>query len=286
MSRLALEALEGRSLNVAVTGEGREAVVALHGFTGNLSQWASFAAAAGKEYRTIMIDLPGHGASDAPGDPARYDMDHTVRALAGVLDHLELPRVHWLGYSLGGRIAIGAAVTLPERTLSLMTIGASPGLAAEEERLTRRESDEALARMLETEGITAFVDYWEALPLWQSQARLSEAVRRGLRAQRLAADPVGLAGSLRGIGVGSQPDFRHELASLQAPALFVAGSEDENYAAIAREMGGLVPGGRVEIIPESGHAVHLEQPERLNRAVLAFLRQVRNPSATGSRSNP
>jgi 2-succinyl-6-hydroxy-2,4-cyclohexadiene-1-carboxylate synthase len=287
MSRPALGALEGYRLNVEVTGTGLEAVLALHGFTGNLSQWQPFAAAAGKEYRVVTVDLPGHGSSDAPDNPVLYDMDHTVRALAEVLDRLELPRAHWLGYSLGGRIAIGAAVTLPERTLSLATAGASPGLATEAERAARRESDEALARRIETKGITDFVDHWESLPLWKSQTRLAPETRRNLRARRLAANPTGLANSLRGIGVGSQPDFRHELALLGVPALFVAGAEDEKYTAIAREMGDLAAGSRVEIVPESGHAVYLEQPERFQNVVLAFLhRTARNFNATGSRSNP
>lgn len=287
MSRLVLEALEGRALNAGVTGDGREAVVALHGFTGNLSQWAPFAAAAGKEYRVVTIDLPGHGASDAPDSPAFYDMSRTIRALAEVLDYFEIPRVHWLGYSLGGRLAIGAAVTLPERTLSLTTVGASPGFASEVARTVRRENDESLAHKLETQGITDFVNDWESLPLWRSQARLSDEARADLRRQRLANDPVGLANSLRGIGAGSQPDFREELAALRVPALFVAGEEDEKYASIAREMGGLVPGSRVEIIPESGHAVHLERPEYFQRVVLDFLRSTaRSFNVPGSRSNP
>ncbi len=260
-------------------------MLALHGFTGNMGQWEPFAAVAEKEYRVVTVDLPGHGGSDAPEALALYDIDHTIRALGEVLDKLDITRVHWLGYSLGGRIAIGAAAGLPQRTLSLTAIGASPGLATEAERAARRESDEKLAWKLEMEGIAAFVEYWEALPLWKSQARLSGTARRALHEQRLTNNPVGLANSLRGIGVGSQPDFRPGLASLRAPALFVAGAEDEKYAAIAREMGDLVAGSRVEIVPESGHAVHLEQPQCFQNAVWEFLHKVKT-NVTGSRSNP
>jgi 2-succinyl-6-hydroxy-2,4-cyclohexadiene-1-carboxylate synthase len=275
MTRYVLDALGWKELNVAVTGGGPAAIVALHGFTGNHAQWDTFAGAAAAEgYTVVTPDLPGHGESDAPGDPRLYDMDHTVRALAEVLDLLKLDRVHWLGYSLGGRIAIGAAVGLPARTLSLTAVSASPGLVTEPLRLARRLGDAALADRLNHRGITDFIDYWETLPLWKSQARLSAEARDRLRAQRLANKPNGLANSLRGIGVGSQPDFRDGLKKLNVPALFIAGEEDRKYADLAREMAELVPDGRVSLIPESGHAVHLEQPEALDRAVLDFLKDV------------
>ena len=285
MSRVALDALKGHALNVTARGEGPETLLALHGFTGNASQWDFLSRALRSEYRVIAVDLPGHGGSDAPDDPARYDFDHTIKALVELLGRLEISKVHWLGYSLGGRIALGAAVTLPQHTLSLTTIGASPGLASDEERTARRASDEKLAEKLETEGLAAFVDYWEALPLWQSQARLSPTARKKLHSQRLANDPKGLANSLRGIGGGSQPDFRQKLAHLRAPALFIAGAEDEKYAALAREMEDLTPPGRAALVPESGHAVHLEQPARLSETLLDFLREARNATTTGSRSS-
>jgi 2-succinyl-6-hydroxy-2,4-cyclohexadiene-1-carboxylate synthase len=280
MTRYVLDSFGWKELNVVVMGEGPETIVALHGFTGNHAQWDDFTAAAVKQgYRVAAPDLPGHGESDAPQDYRLYDMDHTVRALAEALKILKIARVHWLGYSLGGRIAIGAAVTLPELTLSLTAVSASPGLVAEPLRLARRLGDAALADRLDHRGITDFIDYWETLPLWQSQARLSPEAKAKLRAQRLANDPHGLANSLRGIGVGAQPDFRDGLRRLERPALFVAGADDEKYTELAREMGGLVPGGRVTIVPESGHAAHLEQPAALNAAVLDFIKDVTKGSS-------
>lgn len=280
MTRYVLDALGWKELNVVVTGDGSTAIVALHGFTGSHAQWGTFAGAAAAEGFTVVTpDLLGHGESDAPGDPRLYDMDHTVRALAEVLDLLKLDPVHWLGYSLGGRIAIGAAVGLPKRTASLTAVSASSGLVTEPLRLARRLGDGALAERLNHRGITDFIDYWETLPLWKSQARISPEARERLRGQRLANKPDGLANSLRGIGVGSQPDFRDGLQKLNVPALFIAGEEDQKYADLAREMGDLVPDGRVSIIPESGHAVHLEQPEALNRAMLDFLKDVTRGSS-------
>ncbi len=290
MTRIALDALNGLKLAVEITGEG-QSIVAIHGFTGSTSTWASFSETARAEYSLVCPDMLGHGASDSPNSPRLYDMEHTVRALEELLASLKLQRVHWLGYSMGGRIALAAAIALPGWTASLTLESASPGLSSAEERAARVRSDNALADRLEKSGIIEFVDYWESLPLWASQARLSPAVRLKLREQRLSNNPAGLANSLRGIGTGVQPPLDIRLKEIQTPTLFIAGEDDDKYVAIAREMHREVHGSRLEIIPQAGHAAHLEQPARFNSLVIDFLRSVKQgqsiqQSRAGSRLNP
>ena len=290
MTRIALDALGGQQLAVEITGEG-QAIVAIHGFTGNASTWAAFCKEARSEYAIVCPDMPGHGASDSPNNPQIYDMEHSVRSLEELLVRLKLQRVHWLGYSMGGRIALAAAIALPERTASLTLESASPGLASAEERAARVRSDNTLADRLEKSGIIEFVDYWEALPLWASQARLPLAVRSKLREQRLTNNPVGLANSLRGIGTGAQPPLDTRLREIQTQTLFIAGEEDDKFVAIAREMHREVHGSRLEIITQAGHAAHMEKPARFNRIIIDFLRSVDQAqtiqqSRAGSRLNP
>jgi 2-succinyl-6-hydroxy-2,4-cyclohexadiene-1-carboxylate synthase len=201
-------------------------------------------------------------------------MEHTINALTELLDHLKVQRVQWLGYSMGGRIAVSAAIMLPDRTLSLTVESGSAGLATDEERESRVRSDEALAGMVEEDGIGPFVSYWELLPLWASQARLPLDVRRAHRTQRLTNNPIGLANSLRGIGTGAQPPLHERLKDLRLPVLFIAGEEDDKFTAIAREMHRAVPGSQLSMIRDAGHAVHLEQPDMFNQTVLEFLRTV------------
>lgn len=275
MASIALDALGGLHLNVEQAGNGT-AILAIHGFTGSISTWDSFSAAAQSEYSVISLDLPGHGASDAPENPELYGMESTVRALAELLDSLSIQRVHWLGYSMGGRIALAAAVLLSQRTLSVTLESGSPGLLTPDERASRIHSDEALADKIEADGMVAFVDNWESLPLWASQARLPETARRKLRLQRLANSPVGLAHSLRGIGTGAQPSFHDLLPRLRVPTLLITGEEDEKFVGIAREIHRTVTGSQLRVVEESGHAVHLEQPDLFNRIVLEFLRTVEN----------
>ena len=258
-------------LNAEKAGKGPP-VVALHGFTGSIATWKPFVRAIQDEYTIITADVLGHGASDAPDDRSLYSMEKMVQSLEKVLDRLCIERVHWLGYSLGARIALSAAIALPHRTSSLILESGSPGLRTQEERDARVHDDEALADWLEEAGIEQFVDYWQSIPLWASQARLSDAAREMLRAQRLNNNPMGLANSLRGVGTGAQPALHHRLVELQAPALFMAGEDDAKYVDVAHEMHQAVTHSRMEIVREAGHAVHLEQPDRFNQAVLGFLK--------------
>lgn len=262
--------INGVHLNVEVTGAGPPILV-IHGFTGSTATWELFASAACRDYTVIAVDMLGHGASDAPTDPERYGMEQCIEDLSELLDRLSVQRVHWLGYSMGGRIALSAAINLPHRTSNLILESASPGLANPEERAARVREDEELADWIEEVGIERFLERWEGLPLFASQARLPQVTRDKLRAQRLRNSPLGLANSLRGIGTGAQPPLHHRVKTLQAPILFLAGEEDTKFLAIAQDMRNAVPQSRLNVIPKVGHAPHLERPNLFNETVLEFM---------------
>ena len=79
-------------------------------------------------YRTVSVDLVGHGRSDAPPDVAHYSMQSCVEQLGAALDALVHPRVHAIGYSMGGRVALALAAWQPDRVRSLLLVGASAGI--------------------------------------------------------------------------------------------------------------------------------------------------------------
>ena len=271
--------VNGIELNVEVSGHG-PALVVLHGLTGSVATWKPLADALDSEHTMVRVDLLGHGGSSRPADPRRYSMEHTVANLVGVLDALGLATASWLGYSMGGRIALGVALAAPERCNSLVPESASAGIRDATERANRAAGDERLARWTEDAGIEAFVDYWESLPLFASQAKLPQETRAALRAQRLANDTAGLANSLRGIGAGAQPAYHDRLAKLAMPVLFMAGQEDAAYAETAKAMATAVPDGRAVIEAATGHAVHLERPEAFQDTVLDFLRTPHGAAVT------
>ena len=102
-------------------------VIMLHGFTGDLTTWRPLAAALGGRYTTALVDLIGHGESDAPEDPARYSMERCVDDLLTLADRLEISEAVWLGYSMGGRVGLSLGATAPERCRALILEGASGG---------------------------------------------------------------------------------------------------------------------------------------------------------------
>ena len=102
-------------------------------------------------------------------------------------------------------------------------------------------------------------------------ARLPAAVREELRRQRLRNDPQGLAGSLRGLGAGQQEPVLARLGDVRIPVLLLTGDLDDKYCDLARRMAAVLPYAHTEIVPDAGHAVHLERPRAFSSAVLSFL---------------
>jgi 2-succinyl-6-hydroxy-2,4-cyclohexadiene-1-carboxylate synthase len=270
---MARVAVNGVCFNVVRAGAG-PALVLLHGFTGSAKTWAPHVPVFARDFDTVAIDLLGHGASAVPAEPARYRMEHAVTDLTGLLDRLGIARAAWLGYSMGGRVALQIAVAQPARVAALVLESASPGIADSAERAARVRSDEALADFVEREGVETFVDRWERLPLFASQARLPVATREVLHRQRLANDPVGLANSLRGLGQGAQEPLRDRLGNVEVPTLLVVGEEDAKFRCLAAEMSSAMPAARVEVVTGAGHAPHLEQPQAFQQVVLDFLKSL------------
>lgn len=262
--------LRGVELSVRTAGEG-PATVLLHGFTGSSATWDPHVARFKRHMKTIAVDLVGHGDSDAPQDPECYRMEFCVEHLLAVLDQLGLDRVYVVGYSMGSRVALHLAITAPGRIRSLVLEGSSPGIADPTERQARVVADDSLADFIERNGIDAFVDRWENLPLFESQRNLAPAARAALRAQRLRNNPIGLANSLRGMGAGRQESLWPRLPSIEMPVLLVAGDLDAKYCSIAREVCRLLPDAKLVVVENAGHAVHLERRAAFDQLVLEFL---------------
>ncbi len=257
-------------LNVQVHGSG-EPLLLLHGFTGSSLSWGDdLISGLAQAHRVVAVDLLGHGMSDVPPDPQRYRVDEMLLDLGQVLDAFSIERARWLGYSMGGRIALAGAARIPERLSSLILESASPGLAAESERKARRRADEALAEGILRGGMEAFVDHWLGLPLFATQGKLPSKVRAHTRERKLQNNPEALAACLRGMGTAAQPSFWDSLESLRIPTLLLAGEEDRKFTQIAELMAQKIPGAELRLIPRSGHAIHLENPFAWLSAVRTF----------------
>lgn len=251
-------------------GQGRPLVL-LHGFTGSVQNWSALIPALAQTRRVIAIDLLGHGSTDAPDNPERYRIEAAADDLRVLIESTARQPVDLLGYSMGGRLALATAARHPGLVRSLILESASPGLAAVEDRAKRAAQDRVLADRIEADGIEAFVESWEALPLWESQAQLSEVARRSLHNQRLNNRPGGLANSLRGMGTGEQPSLWAALPGIEVPTLLITGELDTKFSDIGADMQALLPHAQFVVVANAGHTVHLEQPDVYLTVVSAWL---------------
>lgn len=232
-------------------------VAFVHGFAGDPTAWSGIAAtqlgSVVAPTRAPCPALPGHG-----GGPVLPTWEANVSATAEAIGTCDVV----VGYSLGARVAIGLVVHgfVPRAVL----VSVNPGIA-DHERAARRASDAAWAKLLREHGTSAFLDAWEAQPLFSTQARVHAAVRAARRATRVAHDPEQLARSLEVMGLAEMPDYR---PSIHADRFaLVAGADDAKHLALARSLP-----APLEVIATSGHDPTLEQPAALAAAIDRALR--------------
>jgi 2-succinyl-6-hydroxy-2,4-cyclohexadiene-1-carboxylate synthase len=232
-------------------------LVLLHGFTHTGASWGRVIGALGERYRPLAPDIRGHGAASALTPVSLEAVVADLAALGPV-------RLRLVGYSMGGRIALHAALSLAPRVERLVVIGASPGLADPIQRAERRAADERLAGEIESSSIEAFARHWAQTPVL---AGLPPAVAADVDADRRRSTPDGLARALRGLGTGALPSLWDRLGELTLPVTVIVGERDEKFRRIAERMGVALPQATVEVVEAAGHAVHLEAPERVAQLI-------------------
>jgi pimeloyl-ACP methyl ester carboxylesterase len=248
-------------------------VVALHGLGGTKGSFLPTVAALGGCFRVIAVDLPGFGDSDKPIG-ASYDARFFARAVIDLLDALELDRVHLIGNSLGGRVALEVGLRHRDRVDRLALL--CPSLAWRRERrwapvlrlvrpelglvqLAPRPVVEAIARRL----IPGADEGWTAAGVDEFlRAYLTPAGRAAFYA---AARQVYLEEA------HGEDGFWSRLARLQAEALFVWGRRDRLVPiAFARHVTDALPQARhVEL--DCGHVPQVERPRQTHDAIREFL---------------
>jgi 2-succinyl-6-hydroxy-2,4-cyclohexadiene-1-carboxylate synthase len=236
-----------------------ERLVLLHGFTQTARCWGSFAADLARDREVVALDMPGHGGSSG----VRADLDETAELVARTAG-----RGTYLGYSMGGRVALHVALDHPSVVERLVLVGATAGIEDDHERASRRASDEALADRLDTIGVDRFVDEWLEQPLFAGLRREDAAVPE--RRRNAAA---GLSSSLRLAGTGTQRPRWGDLSAIEVPVLVLAGVDDPKFSALAGRLGRAIgPNATVALVPRSGHTVHLENPADTASIVRRWMR--------------
>lgn len=266
--------ISGLNYDVLVDGQG-DPVMMLHGFTGSLHTWLRFVTCYKDTYRFIIPSIIGHGKTDAPLDCNQYKIESVIANFVKILDQLKIEKVHLVGYSMGGRLAIAFALKYPNRLKSLILESASAGISTKKEKLKRQENDEKLALKIEQEGLEAFIDYWEKTPIFKPlESTLSFPDKLRLRTERMSHKSNGLSSSLRMMGTGSQPYYMNKLVRIKIPTLILTGEKDDKFCKIGEEISNHIEKSEHVIVKNSGHVIHLEQPDKFDRIVVDFIKKV------------
>jgi 2-succinyl-6-hydroxy-2,4-cyclohexadiene-1-carboxylate synthase len=228
-------------------------VVFLPGFMQHADAWSPVAAAVGERYPSKIVDF-----STWTFD-GRLSEIQAATAAGDVL----------VGYSMGGRLALHAALREPERYGGLVMLGVSAGIEDAVEREARANTDQELAAWIESHSIEEVVARWERNLVFESQ---SAAVVASQRPGRLRHDPADLAQLLRSAGQGALAPVWDRLGQLSMPVLALAGENDSKYREAAQRIRASAE-ARIDagVIPGAGHAAHLEQPRLVADRLLEWL---------------
>jgi proline-specific peptidase len=270
---------DGRALAYRLEGSGP--VLVCHpggpGFSG--LEFGDFAGLA-DNLTLVLLDPRGTGGSDPPADAAAYTLEDYCSDLDELRDHLGLERMSLLGYSHGGMVAISYAASRRDQVdqLVLASTLARFGDAqqAEYDRSVAARSgepwyEEATAA-LQAEGEARFetTEDLEALCLAMAPMYFAHWDERARAFVEKTTD-IGNVDALK-LFNDAMPNLTDELGQITAATLVIAGEEDFICGpASARELAEGIAGARLALLPEAGHWIFFEQPERFSESVTAFL---------------
>lgn len=286
--------LDGFILSINVLSMGPNTydnvVVFLHGFLGTSADWIPIMKALSRSTRCIAIDLPGHGGSKLQHHATNHSaqnfnlsVDVICRMLCKLFPQITPEKVILVGYSMGARISLHMALKCWDKVQGAVIVSGSPGLADPSARMLRRTKDDSRASFLVSYGLDFFLDSWYAEDLWNSLRNHPHF--KTVFANRLQHDDLhNLAKVLSDLSIGRQQPLWEDLKDCKVPLHLIVGENDAKFKKIAREMlhklkeGSMPEHGdihQIKEIPNSGHAVHLENPLPVISAIGKFLRRMK-----------
>ena len=227
-------------------------VVLLHGFAATPRHWDR-----------VLDELPPERFEPLALDLAEADPTTPAGVCALVRAATDASFV-LAGYSMGGRLALHAALAMPERVRRLVLISTSAGIEDAAQRGARAAADEALATAIEDGPIDSFIERWRAVALFADDP---EWVQSEVAQDERRCAPAALAACLRGLGAGVMAPMWERLGELRMPVAILAGARDVAYAQAARRLAGAISGSTLRVLDGVGHRVALESPDAVARAL-------------------
>ena len=265
---------DGVRLYYEETGRGVP-IVFVHEFAGDLRSWEPQVRYFSRRYRCIAFNARGFPPSDVPQDVASYSQARACHDIRSLLDGLKIAKAHIVGLSMGGLATLHFGLTYPGRAFSLLVGGAGYGSEPAEREKFRAEAI-VIAAKLEKEGMAAFAEAYAYGPTrvqFEAKDPRGFAEFKAMLAQHSA---TGAANTQLGVQ-RERPaifDLESQLAKLSLPMLVVTGDEDWPCLLPGVFIKRTCPSAALLVIPNSGHAINIEEPAAFNAALENFLTQV------------
>lgn len=251
-------------VNIYYESEGRgQTLVFLHGFTLDRRMWRRQVEYFKSHYRVIAYDSRGHGKSDCP--PSGYSRADRVHDLEALVKDLKLPRFHLIGLSMGGATALGYAIDNQEKLRSLTLVDTAAGgydppkKYKDMRQVAMTESvDKAKRRWIKT-ALFYYLNKNEGL-----RAELAEMMKD--HCGHLWLDPRR----------GKYPDRNDvELShQIKVATMIFVGEKDRYFLPLARTLHKNISDSELDIVPDVGHMLNIEAPDRFNRRLEQFLQRI------------
>jgi pimeloyl-ACP methyl ester carboxylesterase len=265
---------DGVRLHVEEAGAG-EPIVFVHEFGDNHRSWDPQVHFLSRRYRCITFAARGFPPSDVPESVDAYSQEQAVADILAVMDHCKVEKAHVVGCSMGGFAALHFGLRHPGRARSLVAAGAGYGAEKQHEAYFRNVSLE-VARNFEEQGSARFAEtYGSGASRVQFQNKDPSGWRDfdGRLAQHSAR---GAANTMRGVQARrpSLYDLEDGFRKMIVPTLVVVGDEDDHCLQPGIFLKRMIPACGLLVIPKTGHAANLEEPDLFNRALTEFFAMV------------
>ena len=253
----------GIQMNYELSGIKQAPVVVLsHSLACSMVMWRPQLELLESRFRVLRYDTRGHGGTDAP--PRSYTLAQLVDDAIGILDGLDIERVHWVGLSMGGMIGQGLALSHPGRLISLVLADTAAIIPDEAQPVWQERID-----VVRNEGLQAVAE--STLERWFTPNYLKQKLPEvdQIRQQILATAVAGYIGCSEAI---RRLNYLDQLAAIQTPTLVMVGADDTGTPVAASEaMHAHIKGSNLAVIPAAAHLSNIEQAKVFNTHLMEHL---------------
>jgi 3-oxoadipate enol-lactonase len=268
--------VNGIDINYRETGKGFP-IVFVHGYTGNSRNWALTVPALRENFRTISVDLRGHGLSGRPSSEDEYALEVMASDVHELLKALDVSECVLVGHSMGGMVSQLLVLEHPEVVRALVLVDTAAevpkGLLYDERRAQRAH----LVDIAREKGMEAvFEEQIKMTPVHPALAANPRYIDIWREQFLMTSREAYIAGAK---GMASRRSVVAHLANVAVRTLVICGEKDEPFFESSRQMHAAIPGSELVIIQGAGHGPQMETPGEFNRVLIGFLSKVLQTSA-------